>query len=78
MTVDESTVDLIGNLGRYYGHLSADGTFLRGLWLRGNPRPLNPPITLELKRATEQDELVTASRPQSSHHALYHRPRMRA
>lgn len=35
VTVDESTIDLIGNLGRYYGHLSADGTSIRGLWLRG-------------------------------------------
>ena len=50
--VDESTIDLIGNLGRYYGHLSADGTSIRGLWLSGNPRPLDPPISLELKRAT--------------------------
>ena len=54
VTVDESTIDLIGNLGRYYGHLSADGTSIRGLWLHGNPRPLDPPITLELKRATAQ------------------------
>jgi non-heme chloroperoxidase len=54
VTVDESTIDLIGNLGRYYGHLSADGTSIRGLWLRGNPRPLDPPITLELKHATPQ------------------------
>jgi non-heme chloroperoxidase len=54
VTVDESTIDLIGNLGRYYGHLSADGSSIRGLWLQGNPRPLDPPITLELKRATPQ------------------------
>ena len=54
MTVDESTIDLISNLGRYYGHLSADGTSIRGLWLHGNPRALDPPITLELKRATPQ------------------------
>jgi len=54
VTLDESTIDLISNLGRYYGHLSADGTSIRGLWLRGNPRPLEPPITLELKHATPQ------------------------
>jgi non-heme chloroperoxidase len=54
VTVDESTIDLIGNLGRYYGHISADGTSIRGLWLPGNPRLLDPPMTLELKRATPQ------------------------
>ena len=53
VTVDDSTIDLSGNLGRYFGHLSADGTCIRGLWLQGNPRPLDPPIALELKRATE-------------------------
>ncbi len=54
VTVNGSTIDLIANLGRYYGHLSADGTSTYGLWLHGNPRPLDPPVTLELKRATPQ------------------------
>jgi non-heme chloroperoxidase len=66
VTVNESTIDIIGNVGRYYAHLSADGTSIRGLWLQGNPRPLNPPISLELKRATPQT--AWSLRPDSSPH----------
>jgi non-heme chloroperoxidase len=64
--VNESTIDIIGNVGRYYGHLSADGTSVRGLWLQGNPRPLNPPLSLELQRVTPQT--VWSLRPDSSPH----------
>jgi non-heme chloroperoxidase len=66
VTVDDSTIDLSGNLGRYFGHLSADGTCIRGLWLQGNPRPLDPPIALELKRATAKT--IWSLPPDSSPH----------
>src|SRR5262245_49501488 len=54
VTVRGSTIDLIGNRGRYLGWVSEDGTAIRGIWMQGNPRPLAPPVTLELQRATPQ------------------------
>jgi len=52
VTVGRSTLELIGNVGRYQGEISADGTSIRGIWIHGNPRPLDPPLALELRRAT--------------------------
>ena len=54
VTVSGPTIDLIGNVGRYWGQISADGTVIRGIWMVGNPRPLAPPFPLELQRATAQ------------------------
>ena len=54
VTVSGPTIDLIGNVGHYWGQLSADGTAIRGIGMLGNPRPLAPPFPLELLRATPQ------------------------
>jgi hypothetical protein len=52
VTVGRSTFELIRNVGHYQGEISADGTSIRGIWIHGNPRPLDPPLALELRRAT--------------------------
>jgi len=52
VTVRGSTLEVIGNLGRYTGDISADGTSIHGTWIHGNPRPVDHPYTLDLQRAT--------------------------
>jgi len=51
---DGPTIEFISNPGRYQGEISADGRSIRGVWIRGYPRPVDPPLPLELQRATRR------------------------
>jgi pimeloyl-ACP methyl ester carboxylesterase len=70
VTVGRSTIEFSGNAGRYRGEISPDGTTVHGIWVRGNPRPILSPMTLELHRATWE---TTGSLPAdpSPHTARY-------
>jgi pimeloyl-ACP methyl ester carboxylesterase len=54
VTVVGSTVEFVGNTGRYHGEMSANGTSIRGIWVDGYPRAVHNPLPLELQRATRQ------------------------
>jgi pimeloyl-ACP methyl ester carboxylesterase len=49
-----STIELTSNSVRYKGEINADGTSIRGIWIHGNPRPVDRPLPLELQRATRR------------------------
>jgi pimeloyl-ACP methyl ester carboxylesterase len=70
VTVHGSLVELDCNVGRYLGWISEDGTAIRGTWMHGNPRPLDPPMALELRRATPQTTWSLPPDP-SSHTTRY-------
>jgi pimeloyl-ACP methyl ester carboxylesterase len=54
--VGGSAIEFISNRGRYQGEISADGRSIRGIWIHGYPRPVDPPLPLELQRATRHTE----------------------
>ena len=68
VTVGRATIEIFGNAGRYQGEISADGTSIRGTWTRGNPRVLEGPVGLELKRATAATAWILP--PDSSPHTI--------